>query len=145
MQNDLDLMAAVNKWREECALEKLGPIHYDMYGPSFFFPYTQIQHLVDCAYAGKITDMESLAREIQWNRKFRQEYGPSLLAVIEAHRPPSAPIQPPEALESPANVIDGNSMSHRGDPFVTEPQRMCKQCSDGACGVTGHTSSESFG
>lgn len=62
-----------------------GLSHFNVLGPSIFFPTDLIQHVINCAHVHKITDLDSLYRATHWRKDWVDIYGPSLLEILHEY------------------------------------------------------------
>ena len=89
-QAHLELKTAIIGWRAENATKKLGTILIRTYGAKLFLPDEYVDRIITCVQAGKILDVGQLIKETGWRRDWAEEYGGSLLTVIQ-HLVPSTP------------------------------------------------------
>ncbi|KAH9831739.1 P-loop containing nucleoside triphosphate hydrolase protein [Rhodofomes roseus] len=77
-----DLRTALNTFRRERTIEKYNKALLDALGPSVILPDNVLDHLVECAQAGKIKSATDLQREVgkKWGKV--QEHGEAVIALI---------------------------------------------------------------
>jgi hypothetical protein len=99
-----ELKTAIINWRAENATKKFGKILIRTYGAKLFLPDEYVDRIVICVQVGKISDIAQLIRETGWRSDWAEEYGGSLLTVIQ-HLVPSAPPAPLAILSEPGPAV----------------------------------------
>jgi hypothetical protein len=117
---DLALKTALKDWRQSTAFLKFRPATIRNLGVRILMTDVVLNRIVDCAHFGKLTAVEQLLKETTWPRERIQEFGETIITLINDHHPPA-----------PANT----ALSVEGD---AQPKRSIVRCS--ACGVVGHNS-----
>jgi hypothetical protein len=115
MQAHHGLKTAIISWRAENATKKFGSILLRTYGEKLFLPDDYVDQIVICVLVGKISDVTQLIKETGWKSDWAEEYGGSLLAVIQ-HLVPSVP--PVPAL----------TISSQPGPAVRRKKPTCSKC-----------------
>jgi hypothetical protein len=106
-----ELKTAIISWRAENAIKKFGTILIRTYGAKLFMPDDYVDRIIICVQAGKILDIAQLVKETGWRSDWAEEYGDSLLTVIQGSTP------------TPALA----SLSEPG-PAVRRRKPTCKKC-----------------
>ena len=109
-----ELKTAIISWRAENATKKFGTILIQTYGAKLFLPDDYVDRIAICVQAGKILDIAQLVKETGWRSDWAEEYGDSLLTVIQR----LVPSTPTPALAS---------LSEPG-PALRRKKPTCKKC-----------------
>jgi hypothetical protein len=125
MQAHHELKTAIISWRAENATKKFGTILIRTYGAKLFLPDNYVDRIIICVQAGKILDLPQLIKETGWRSDWAEEYGGSLLTVIQRLAPSTLPM--------PALTI-----SSEPGPAVPPVRRRNLTCSK--CNEEGHIS-----
>lgn len=119
---DKAMKIALFDWRDRTAPLEFKPAVLKTLGSKVFISDHIITRIVECTHTGKITTTAELFKETGWRKKWCEDHGESLLAVIRVYRPTTP-------------VIDSNSTTTN----TTLPRKRAPQkC--GACGELGHNS-----
>jgi hypothetical protein len=80
-----------------------------------------LNRIVDCAHAGKISNIEQLAKESGWTKERLAEYGEDLVKMVLEHYPPSPPPEPAEAgtkrKRAPARCSACHELGHKSAQY----------------------------
>lgn len=77
------LKTAIISWWMENVMKKFGTILMQTYGVKLFLPDDYVDQIIICMQAGKILDVAPLIKETGWRSDWAEEYGGSLLTVIQ--------------------------------------------------------------
>ena len=90
----MELAAALNKWRQRTTARIYGDAVLRDVGSSLVLPNELLERLVDCAHFGKMSSMDHLRREIDYD--LSEELGLEILQIIkDICPPPSRPAPRP--------------------------------------------------
>lgn len=73
-----DLRAALVEWRKQAAVEKLGKMVFQQFGPIVLLSDRILDRLVACAQARKISTPQCIRRETHWKPDLVAAYGPAI-------------------------------------------------------------------
>ncbi|OBZ67436.1 ATP-dependent helicase SGS1 [Grifola frondosa] len=139
---DRDLRRALLDWRDIKALQEFDQATLIDYGSDIFMSVSTIQRVIDCAHAGKLSNLESLRRELDWDGEWTDSYGASLLELIASQ---AALLATPAVVDDVARVLGAADMAGAQLSTTAEValprKRRPPTCS--SCGMTGHTTRSS--
>lgn len=121
---DLQLMDALDDFREQETVKEFGKITLRTTGPSLIMSNEILKRLVDCAHYFKIKNKGDLVHETRWSRA--EKYSEKILALIQSHSPPPPPPAP----------LEGVALT----PTTGKPAKGSGLSRCGACGELGHIS-----
>lgn len=134
---DRDLRTALREWRDAQALIKYGSSTCRTYGSKLLMSDEIVSRIVECAHAHKLGTLANLRKETHWRNDFVDEYGPSILALVQAHHPISAPSVPSE----PSTSLPGEAAPTSGVvPSAPAANRKRRPPTCSRCRQVGHNS-----
>lgn len=89
-ENDKKLYAELVEWRDQWALEALGPMIVEEWGPELFMSDETLKTLTFCAHINKLPDVDAIRRETRSRSDYLAKFGAGLLEVIQKYAPLSA-------------------------------------------------------
>ncbi|KAJ3560032.1 hypothetical protein NP233_g11097 [Leucocoprinus birnbaumii] len=136
---DQRLADALRTWQQDKAVETMGPVLLRMYGSRYFMADSVVDRIVACCHYNKITSVEHLTKELDWDENLIQAHGPSLLSVIVSCKPPPLPLPLGPAQASNPNIPSASS-SNAHQRRLQQPPGPRKPYTGrcGSCGKIGH-------
>lgn len=88
-ENDKKLRAELEVWRDEHALQALGSMTFEEWGPELFMSDETLDTLIYCARIDKLSDVEAIRRETDWRKDYIAKFATGLLEIIKRYTTPS--------------------------------------------------------
>ncbi|KAG2336031.1 hypothetical protein BDR05DRAFT_953645 [Suillus weaverae] len=131
LPGDMDLRNALHEFHKTQCIEKFGLATPSDLGAGIIMPQQVLQHIVNCAHAGKIKTHGDLIKETRWSGV--EEYGEEVLRLVMLHSPstfiPANP-QPQTPLRPHNDFVNATPASH-----------MPVKCQCKVCGSFAHIAS----
>ncbi|KAH6879607.1 hypothetical protein BKA70DRAFT_1447887 [Coprinopsis sp. MPI-PUGE-AT-0042] len=90
-EHDWKLLDALIVWRQKMSLNYLSAQTLNDYGPEALMSDDHIERLVQCFHYQKVTTLEHLKKELDWNGQLIEKNGASLVQLMISFYPPVPP------------------------------------------------------